>query len=70
MLNAIPETGEQAAEVLFLDPDPAGATTYSQPYGVVLLFTDDAALLPDRFRETHDCPRDTDTRPDFDPYGV
>ena len=32
--------------------------------------TDSAASLPDRFRETYDCPRDGDTRPEFDPYGV
>ncbi|PSP64256.1 hypothetical protein BRC79_10370 [Halobacteriales archaeon QH_8_67_27] len=70
MLTALPEIGESAAEALFLDPDPPGATTYSHPYGVVLLFTDSAASLPDRFRETYDCPRDGDTRPEFDPYGV
>lgn len=70
MLDAVPEIGDQAAEALFLDPDPPDATTYSHPYGVVLLFTDRASPLADRFRETYDCPRDTDTRPEFDPYGV
>ncbi len=70
LLADLPEIGEPAAEALFLDPDPPDAEAYSAPYGVALLFTDDAADLPDRFREAYDCPRDADTRPDFDPYGL
>ncbi|MEZ3117768.1 hypothetical protein RYH80_17765 [Halobaculum sp. MBLA0147] len=67
---AVPGVGDPAAEALFLDPDPPDATTYESPYGVVLLFTAAGAATADRFREAYDLPRDTDTRPDFDPYGV
>lgn len=70
LLTDLPEIGEPAAEALFLDPDPPDADAYATPYGVALLFTDDAADLPDRFREAYDCPRGADTRPDFDPYGL
>jgi hypothetical protein len=66
----LPEMGEPATEALFLDPDPPDAEAYSSPFGVALLFTDDAVALPDRFREAYDCPRGADTRPDFDPYGL
>jgi hypothetical protein len=69
-LRAVPELDEPATEALFLDPDPPDATRHSHPYGVLLLFTDRAESLPDRFRERYDCPRGADTRPDFDPYGV
>jgi len=69
-LAAVPEIGEPAAEALFLDPDPPDASAYSRPYGVVLLFTDGAEGLPDRFRAAYDCPRGEDTRPAFDPYGL
>jgi hypothetical protein len=68
--DSIPEVGDPAAEALFVDPDPPGATAYSHPYGVVILFSSGAATLPDRFREVYDCPRGTDTRPEYDPYGV
>jgi len=68
--EAIPGVGEPAAEALFLDPDPPDAGTFTTPYGVVLLFTEDGAGLAERFRETYDCPRGADTRPEFDPYGV
>lgn len=68
--RSIPGVGEPATEALFLDPDPPGATSYSRPYGVVLLFAASASTQPDRFRAAYDCPRDTDTRPEFDPYGL
>jgi hypothetical protein len=70
LLTDLPGIGERAAEALFLDPDPPDAEAYSSPFGVALLFTDAAADLSDRFREAYDCPRDADTRPDFDPYGL
>ena len=62
--------GEPAVEVLFVDPDPPGARTYSMPYGVVLLFTTAGTNLAERFRETYGCPRGVDTRPAFDPYSA
>jgi len=69
-LSSVPELGEPATEALFLDPDPPDAESYTAPFGVVVLFTDRAEELPDRFREAYDCPRGADTRPAFDPYGV
>lgn len=69
-LTSLLEIGDPAAEALFLDPDPPDARQFSDPYGVVLLFSDQASALADRFRETYDIPRGTDTRPAFDPYGV
>jgi len=69
-LSAVPEIGEPATEALFLDPDPPDARAYSRPYGALLLFTDAAERLPDRFREAYGCPRDEETRPAFDPYGL
>lgn len=68
-LSSVPNVGDPATEALFLDPDPPEASSYSAPYGVVLLFTAAAAELPDRFREAYDIPRGEDTRPEFDPYG-
>lgn len=69
-LQEVPEVGAPAVEALFLDPDPPDATSYTRPYGVVLLFTAAGRALADRFRETYDVPRGSDTRPDFDPYGI
>jgi hypothetical protein len=67
---SVPGVGEPAVEVLFVDPDPPGARTYSMPYGVVLLFTTAGTNLAERFRETYGCPRGVDTRPAFDPYSA
>lgn len=69
-LESIPQVGEPAAEALFVDPDPPEASTHTEPYGVVLLFTAAGRELADRFRETYGCPRGTDSRPAFDPYGI
>ena len=66
----IPRVGEPAAEALFVDPDPPDASSYSTPYGVVLLCAAAGRAVADRFRETYGCPRGTDTRPEFDPYGI
>lgn len=68
--RSIPDLGEPAAEALFLDPDPPDAASYTEPYGVVLLFSAPGRTLADRFRETYDCPRGSDSRPAFDPYGI
>lgn len=59
-----------ATEALFLDPDTPDTASYTEPYGVVSLFSAAGRELADRFRETYDCPRGRDTRPEFDPYGV
>lgn len=67
---SVPGIGEPAAEAIFLDPDPPDASTYTVPYGILLVFTERGTSLSDRFRETYDCPRGSDTRPAFDPYGV
>jgi hypothetical protein len=68
-LASVPGVGEGAAEGLFIYPDPPDAGAFSVPYGVALLFTERGRSLADRFRDTYDCPRGTDTRPGFDPYG-
>jgi hypothetical protein len=67
---SVPSVGDPAVEALFLDPDPPGAGSHTTPYGVLLLFTAAGTTLADRFRETYDCPRGADTRPEFDPYGI
>jgi hypothetical protein len=67
---SVPGVGDPAVEALFLDPDPPGAGSHTTPYGVLLLFTAAGTTLADRFRETYDCPRGADTRPEFDPYGI
>jgi hypothetical protein len=66
----IPMIEAPATEALFLDPDTPDTASYTEPYGVVLLFSAAGRKLADRFRETYDCPRGRDTRPDFDPYGL
>jgi len=68
--DSVPGIGEPAVEALFLDPDPPDASTYTSPYGVLILFTERETSLSHRFRETYDCPQGTDTRPAFDPYGL
>lgn len=68
-LRSVPELDEPAAEALFVDPDPPDAAPET-PYGVVLLFTDRADALVERFRDRYDCPRGVDSRPSFDPYAV
>ena len=69
-LDSVSGVEEPAAEALFLDPDPTDARSFSTPYGVALLFTERGRSLADRFRGQYDCPRGTETRPDFDPYGL
>ena len=68
--QTVPGTDAPAAEAVFVDPAPPSATSYDAPFGVVLLFTDAATELPDRFRDRYDLPRGTDTRPAFDPYAL
>lgn len=68
--EAVPGVGDPAVEALVFDPDPPDATSYSHPYGVFVCFTEAGTRLAEEFRERYDCPRDADTRPEFDPYGV
>ena len=68
--RSIPRVDEPASEALFVDPDPPDASSYSTPYGVLLLFSAAGRKVADRFRNAYDCPRGVDTRPEFDPYGI
>ncbi len=68
--TSVPGVGEPAAEALFIDPDPPDTGAFSVPYGVALLFTERGRSLADRFRDVYNCPRGTETRPEFDPYGL
>ena len=68
--ESIPGVGDPAVEALFLDPDEPDASTHTEPYGVLLLFSAAGRELADRFRKQYHCPRGTDTRPEFDPYGI
>jgi hypothetical protein len=67
---SVPGVGAPAAEALVLDPDPPDTDAFSRPYGVVLFFTAAGRALADEYRDRYDCPRDADTRPDYDPYGI
>ncbi|WP_299232719.1 hypothetical protein [Natronomonas sp.] len=69
-LRGIPEVGSEAAEALFFDPDPPDTSSYTEPYGVILLFAEAGRALADRFRDEYGIPRGEDTRPAFDPYGL
>ncbi len=68
--RSMPIVEQPAAEALFIDPDPPDASSYSTPYGVALLFSAAGREVADRFRGNYGCPRGTDTRPEFDPYGI
>ena len=68
--EAVPKVGDPAVEAVFLDPDRPEASSYSYPYGVVFLFTRPSTAFAERLRAEYGCPRDADTRPTFDPYGV
>jgi hypothetical protein len=69
-LTELPSVGEPATHALFIDPDPPGADRYSRPYGVAVLFARGADDVLAEFRDLYDCPPGTDTRPDYDPYGI
>jgi hypothetical protein len=68
--ESVPGVGAPAVEALFLDPDEPGTGSYTEPYGVVVFFTDAAETTPDRFRDRYDLPRGEDNRPTFDPYAI
>jgi hypothetical protein len=68
--ESIPEVEEPAAEAIFIDPDPPDASSYSTPYGVVLLFTETSTTLAGEFKTRYGCAPESDTRPDFDPYSI
>jgi len=67
-LTTVESADAPTTDAVFLDPDPVDATTFSEPYGVVLLFTEDGAETRRRYRERYDCSRGVDSRPDYDPY--
>ncbi|MFB6255344.1 MAG: hypothetical protein ABEH58_01225 [Haloplanus sp.] len=68
--DSVPRVGDPALEAVFLDPDPPEASSYAFPYGVIYLFTRSSTAVAERLRERYDCPLDTDTRPEFDPYAI
>jgi len=68
--ESVPGVSDPAAEALVFDPDPPDADSFSTPYGVVLFFTAAGASLADEYRDRYDCPRGTDSRPAYDPYGI
>jgi hypothetical protein len=66
----LPEVGDPAAEALVLDTAGPEATTFDQPFGVVVFLTEAGRDLGDHFRDRYGLPTDrtADTRPDMDPY--
>jgi hypothetical protein len=70
LFESVPTVDEPPAEVLFVDPDPPDADGFTEPYGVVLAFTDEGATAAGAYRERYDLPRGEDSRPEFDPYAV
>lgn len=67
-LTAVESADAPTTDAVFLDPDPVDASSFSEPYGVLLLFTDAAVETRSECRERYDCPRGVDSRPDYDPY--
>ena len=53
-----------------VDPDPPEASSHSVPYGVVYLFTDAGTSTAERLRRRYDCELGTDSRPEYNPYGI
>lgn len=70
LFQQIPGLGEPPAELLFVDADAPTATSYTEPYGVVLAFTRAGAALADEYRDRWELPRGADSRPAYDPYGL
>ncbi len=67
-LTTVESVGAPTTDAVFLDPDPVDASSFSEPYGVLLLFTEEAGETRRQFRERYDCPRGVDSRPEYDPY--
>ncbi|WP_136591969.1 hypothetical protein [Salinigranum halophilum] len=67
---SVPELGRPAVEAVFVDPDPPEASSHSVPYGVVYLFTDAGTSTAERLRRRYDCELGTDSRPEYNPYGI
>ncbi|MBO4247197.1 hypothetical protein IL252_05105 [Halomicrobium sp. IBSBa] len=67
-LTTVASADAPTTDAVFLDPDPVDAASFSQPYGVLLLFSERADETRRRYRERFDCPRGVDSRPDYDPY--
>ncbi|MFB6222889.1 MAG: hypothetical protein ABEH86_04350 [Haloarcula sp.] len=70
LLTELPAIGEPPTDAIFIDPDAPDADSYSQPFGVAVLFTAAADETLAEFRERYDLPEDADTRPEYDPYGL
>jgi hypothetical protein len=70
LFQQIPGLGKPPAELLFVDADAPTATSYTEPYGVVLAFTRAGAALADEYRDRWELPRGADSRPAYDPYGL
>lgn len=67
-LSELPNLALPTTEVLVLDTAAPTAEAYETPYGVFLFFTHAGSEVATEYRERYDCPRDGDSRPDFDPY--
>lgn len=67
-LTTVASAEAPTTDAVFLDPDPVDASSFREPYGVLLLFTDEGAEVRREFRERYECPRSIDSRPDYDPY--
>ncbi|MDS0277478.1 hypothetical protein NDI85_06705 [Halomicroarcula sp. S1AR25-4] len=69
-LSVLPSIGGPATHALFLDPDPPDADRYSRPFGVVVLFGEDADAVLTEWHDRYDVDPESDSRPTYDPYGI
>ncbi|MBX0321930.1 hypothetical protein EGH21_02675 [Halomicroarcula sp. F13] len=69
-LSVLPVVGGSASHALFLDPDPPDADRYSRPFGVVVLFGEDADAVLTEWHDRYDVDPAGDSRPTYDPYGI
>jgi len=67
-LTTVESADAPTTDAVFLDPDPVDASSFGEPYGVLVIFTEAAGETRRRFRERYDCPRGVDSRPEYDPY--
>jgi len=69
-LDTLPSVGKPVTDALFIDPDEPDADSYSSPYGVVVLFSEDAETLREQFYTEYGIKHGVDSRPQYDPYGM
>jgi len=69
-LQTLPTVGDPVTDALFIDPDPPGADSYTRPFGVVVLFSAAAEELRTEFYEEYGIEPGSDSRPEYDPYGI